>query len=121
MKLFAASLLLVAIQSAHAMTGNDVLSKVLNNPDGSLYIQFYVKGLIDSEPAVRINSRGASQVGGFIRPFCMPAGGTTQQATLIVENHLRRNPENNQLDFYLVARRALLNAWPCTDEQIQSE
>lgn len=118
---FLSVLLAFTATNAMALTGNQALEQVLKYDEGRLYLQFYVKGVIDNETAVRINAAGAAKVGRFIRPFCMPAGATTEQANLIVENQLRRKPENNHLDFYLIVRRALLDAWPCTDEQVTKE
>lgn len=115
MKLLVACAVFVA-QGAFAITGNEALQSLTGSSERLQYLQFYAKGLVDAEIAVKINAEPASKSGAkFIVPFCTPAGSTPVQAAMIIENHLRRSPENNHLDLYFVARRALVNAWPCPE------
>jgi hypothetical protein len=119
MKFIATSLLLAATQSAFAISGNDALEHFTGSYDKLLYFQTYAKGVVDSESAVSINAGPAAQSGSkYIRPFCMPRAATTQQAAMIIESYMRRNPAGNHLDLYLITRRALTEAWPCSDAQV---
>lgn len=86
-------------QGAFAITGNDALQNLTGSSQRLEYLQFYAKGLVDAEVAVKLNAEPARDSGAkFVVPFCTPKGSTPIQAAMIIENHMRRHPENNHLD-----------------------
>lgn len=110
--------LLASLAPSYAMTGNEAIELLVVGGD-SLRLQIYANGVIDAEAAVKINASKARKAGAeYVRPFCMPPKGSIAQAASIIEMRLKSRPETNHLDLYIIARRALLDAWPCSDEQI---
>ncbi len=104
-----------------ALTGNQAVQYMLDRSgEPNIYLNSYIRGYLDQETAVFINARAARAGGGaYVRPFCAPTDDALQAAS-VVAKELKQAPERNHEDLSIITRRALIRAWPCTDEQLRS-
>lgn len=113
-------LMLVWAPASYAMTGNQALELMFKNSTPSTAFIADIAGVMDAEAAVLLNAVAAKKAGAtpFVEPYCSPPGSNAGQGAQIVYAELRNNPANNHEPVYLITRRALLNAWPCSDSQL---
>jgi hypothetical protein len=102
---------------ASAMTGNQAIELMTGNRDADLHLSTYSKAIMDAEGVVRFNTASVTPGADIITPFCTPNAASAAQAAAIVRKELLSHPENNHQDLYIIARRALLKAWPCAEYQ----
>jgi hypothetical protein len=74
----------------------------------------YVAGLLDSEPTfVALMDSGDLANVRRTSLFCPPSAATIPQARDVVMKFVRSAPERQHEAAYLLARGALVAAWPC--------
>lgn len=106
--------------SSSAMTGNQALQHLVSNGEPRNELKAYVDGLMNAEQAVLFNAIAAKKGGvPYVPPFCAPSTSSPAQGAQIVYKELRDNPAKNHEWLGHIARRALVSAWPCSDEQME--
>jgi hypothetical protein len=88
---------MIAAPSAHAMSGNDLLTLCLSRDDAAgSYCLGYIGGIVETSPLI-----------------CAPAEAARSQGRDIVVQYLESHPERRQLAAPILALGALKQAWPC--------
>lgn len=109
--------------NAAAITGNDAIRHMLErNGEPDLTFITYAAGFLDAEVGTLINAKEAKKAGAsrWVRPVCQPLGSSASQAAQVIVAELRANPADNHKELSLITRKALVNAWPCSEDQLRS-
>lgn len=106
---------------AAAMTGNQWLAEA-RSPVAIAYLDaviraeesFGLRGVYAAASArIHAGSTGKGPPGLPWHMFCPPEGATLQQAADIFAKYLTQNPAIRHRDAFRLARRSLIDAWPC--------
>lgn len=119
-----AAIVLAACAHAHAITGNQAVALMMDrNGDPLNTLLAFADGLMWGEAGTLINAKtiAKSGRGRYLVPFCAPQGATAIQAAQIIAMELRSNPAGNHEQLALISRKALIRAWPCSEEQLLSD
>lgn len=126
-QVFLAALAAFVFSSAHAETGNELLSQLKSsNVSDNLRAYAYINGVIDADTSALVGeivsrSSKATQDGKTIKPdtrfvlkhVCIPDGVTGSQIFDLVTAKLESRPDMRHMPANTFVSAALIDVWPC--------